>query len=167
MVTEKNGSYSCATVTYTVPNTMWVAIRQCKSASSPHSYKFYAHHCIIPPVRLMDAAPLGGPDKGGGESIGKGNAGRVASVSIGKQGMTPNVRPDREIQHTSRAPPRYPLPALYSTDDNVLQVLSPLLCFISLPNLRTNYQKNFYFKVKVPAKGTNKKRNCCSIKRTV
>jgi len=74
----------------------------------------------------MDATPLGGLEKGGGESIGEGNARRAASVSIGKQGMTPNVRPDREIQHTSSAPPRYPLPALYSTDDNVLR-LSPLL----------------------------------------
>lgn len=84
--------------------------------SSPHSYKFHAHHCIILPVRLMDAVSLGGLEKGGDESIGEGKAvGRAASVSIEKQGMTPNVRPDREIQHTSHAPPRYPLPALYST----------------------------------------------------
>lgn len=95
----------------------------------------------------MDAAPPEGLEKGGGESIGEGNAGRVASVSIGKQGMTPNVRPDREIQHTSHAPPRYSLPALYSTDDNVLRVLSPLPCFISFPNLRTNYRKDFNFQI--------------------
>lgn len=126
---------------------MLVAIRQCKSSSSPHSYKFHAHHCVILPVRLMDAAPVGGLEKGGGESIGEGNAGRATSVSIGKQGMTPNVRPDREIQHTSHAPPRYPLPVLYSTDDNVLRVLSPLSCFISFPNLRTNYWTDFNFQI--------------------
>lgn len=50
-----------------------MAIRQCKFASSPHSYKFYAHRYIIPPVRLMDAAPPGGPEKGG--------AGRGAGAS--------------------------------------------------------------------------------------
>jgi len=94
----------------------------------------------------MDAAPVGGLEKGG-ESIGEGNAGRATSVSIGKQGMTPNVRPDREIQHTSHAPPRYPLPVLYSTDDNVLRVLSPLPYFISFPNLRTNYRKDFNFQI--------------------
>lgn len=93
----------------------------------------------------MDAAPLEGPEKGGGENIGKGDAERAASVSIGKQGLTPNVRPDREIQHTSHTPPRYLLPALYSTDDNVLRVLSPLLCFISFPNSRANYREDFNF----------------------
>lgn len=48
-------------VTSMVSNAMQVAIHQCKSASSPHSYKFHQrtplHH--TPSIRLMDAAPLG------------------------------------------------------------------------------------------------------------
>lgn len=106
-------------------NRVRAAIHQCKSATSPHSYKFHAHRCTARlSVRLMDAASPSlsqerergretargreGVAMGRSRGIGEGNAGRVAGVSLGKQGMTRNVRPDREIQHASDPPPRYP-----------------------------------------------------------
>lgn len=58
------------------------------------------------PVRtLMDAAPLRGsaPVQ---EPGGKGNTRTWLVPILGRQGMIRNVRPDREIQHTSNGPPR-------------------------------------------------------------
>lgn len=65
-------------------------------------------------------------------------------ASEGK-GMTPNVRPDREIQHTSDAQPRYPLSSLYSASD----ISECCLHFraLSFPNFRDNYQKDFDFQI--------------------
>lgn len=81
-----------------------MAIHQFKSASSAHSYKFRA---TLPVPLLMDAVPLRGPAERRTleeRQPGKGNVtkpGWLGYEPERKQGMIRNVRPDREIQHTS------------------------------------------------------------------
>jgi len=67
-------------------------------------------------MQLLSGDRRGGAGDGAERGIGEGNAGRVAGVSAGKQGMATNIRPDREIQHASDAPSRY---SAYSSGDNV------------------------------------------------
>lgn len=97
----------------------------------------------------MDAAPSprGTGEKARrrqGEDIGEGNAGwRVATgASLGERGMTANVRPDREIRHTSDAPPRYPPLVRVPTGDNVSGCCLHFRA-LSSPDLRANYRKDF------------------------
>lgn len=89
------------------------------------------HHMLS--IQLMDAGPLG---VDGGRDGGEGNAREDwLCVSLGRQGMIPNVRPDREIQHTSDAQPRYPTLFCISCWRH-FRMLFPLPCFIVFPNFR-------------------------------
>lgn len=85
------------------------------------------HH--TPSIRLMDAAPLGVRGGRGREeaSVKEMQGGWLVWRSLGRRGMAPNVRPDREIQHTSDA-----ISTLFSIFCwRHFRMLSPLPCFIA------------------------------------
>lgn len=91
----------------------WLFINANPRVPPIHTNSARAHVRCTRAVRTLngcDSIPSGGSaGAGDGEDIDEGNAGRRVA-SLGKRGMTPNVRPDREIRHTSDAPLRYPPP---------------------------------------------------------